>query len=165
LNVRGVLGGWLGGDPLPLERRLSIDGPGTVPGFDFRSGGSPDVGTCDSGTLLAGRPAQCERIALAQLEYRSDLRVSFTNGRDAARRTRFRADGSWVFFVDAGRGWLVNSPGNPLNLARHDLPSLSTYRTDVGAGLDFDLIGVYVAKALSDPTEPMNVFVRVRHRF
>lgn len=165
LNLRAVLGGWLSGDPLPLERRLSIDGPGTVPGFDFRAGGSPDVGTCDSGTILPGRPAQCERIALAQLEYRSDLRVSFTNGRAGARRTRFRADGSWVFFADAGRGWLVNSPGNALNLDRDAVPSLSTYRTDIGAGLDFDLIGLYAAKALSDPKQPMNVFVRVRHRF
>jgi hypothetical protein len=161
LNLRGVLAGWMSGDPLPLERRLSIDGPGTVPGFDFRSGGSPDVGTCDAGTILPGRPAQCERIALAQLEYRNDLHLSFTN----ERAGRFRADGSWVFFADAGRGWLVNAPGNPLNLERHDLPSLSSYRTDIGAGLDFDLLGLYVAKALSDPKEPMNVFVRVRHRF
>lgn len=165
LNVRAVLGGWLSGDPLPLERRLSIDGPGTVPGFDFRASGSPDVGTCSSGADLPGRPAQCERIALAQLEYRTDLRVSFTNGRAGARRTRFRADGSWVFFADAGRGWLVNSPGNPLNLDRDAVPSLSSYRTDIGAGLDFDVLGLYVAKALSDPKQPMNVFVRVRHRF
>jgi hypothetical protein len=165
LNLRGVLGGWLGGDPLPLERRLSIDGPGTVPGFDFRSGGSPDVGTCDSGAILPGRPAQCERIALAQLEYRSDLRLSFTNGRADARRTRFRADGAWIFFADAGRGWLVNSPGSPLNIGHHDLPALSSYRTDIGAGFDFNFIGLYVAKALSEPQEPMNVFVRVRHRF
>ena len=165
LNLRGVLGGWMSGDPLPLERRLSIDGPGTVPGFDFRAGDSPDVGTCDSGAILPGRPSQCERIALAQLEYRNDLRLSFTNGREDARRTRFRADGAWVFFADAGRGWLVNAPGNPLNLGRHDFPPLSSYRTDIGAGLDFNLIAVYLAKALSEPREPMNVFVRVRHRF
>jgi hypothetical protein len=36
LNMRVVLGGWLGGDPLPLERRLSVDGPGALPGFDFQ---------------------------------------------------------------------------------------------------------------------------------
>ena len=165
LNLRAVLGGWLSGDPLPLERRLSIDGPGTVPGFDFRAGGSPDVGTCDSGMILPGRPAQCERIALAQLEYRSDLHLSLTNGLAGTRHAHFRADGSWVFFADAGRGWLVNSPGNALNVGREDVPSLSTYRTDIGTGVDFDLIGLYLAKALSDPTEPMNVFVRVRHRF
>jgi hypothetical protein len=165
LNVRGVLSGWLGGGALPLEHRLSIDGPGTVPGFDFRSADAPDVGTCSSGVTAPGRPAQCERIALAQLEYRKDLRLSFTNGQGGARRTRFRADGAWVFFTDAGRGWLVNAPGNPLDIGRQALPSLSTYRTDIGAGLDFTFFGVYVAKALSAPQEPLNVFVRLRHRF
>ena len=106
-----------------------------------------------------------ERIALGQLEYRSDLRLSVSQGSGESRRTRFRADGAWVFFADAGRGWLVNAPGNPLNYERSDLPPLSTYRTDLGLGLDFDLFGIYLAKALSVPTEPLNLSVRVRHRF
>jgi hypothetical protein len=165
LNLRFVVGGWLSGDPLPLERRLSIDGPGTVPGFDFRSGGTDDVGTCGTSDAPPGRPAQCERIGLAQLEYRSDLRISLSDGGDGSRRTRFRADGAWIFFADAGRGWLVNAPASALNFGRHDFPPLSTYRTDLGAGLDFDLLGIYVAKALSVPQEPLNVFLRVRHRF
>jgi hypothetical protein len=165
LNLRLVLGGWLSGDPLPLQRRLSIDGPGTVPGFDFRSAGGTDVGTCSEGTAPAGRPAQCERVALAQLEYRSDLRVSISRGRGSERRTPLRLDGAWVFFADGGRGWLVNSPGSPLNIGRHDLPSLSSYRTDIGAGLAFQHVGVYFAKSLSVPNEPTNVFLRVRHRF
>jgi len=165
LNLRGVLGGWMGGDALPLERRLSVDGPGSVPGFDFRSALSPDVGTCSAGLEAAGRPAQCERIALAQLEYRQDMRLSVSNGQGGARQTRLRADGAWVFFADAGRGWLVNAPGHPLQLDRQALPPLSTYRTDLGAGVDFTYIGLYVAKALSAPQEPMNVFVRLRHRF
>ena len=165
LNLRVVLGGWVSGDPLPLERRLSIDGPGTVPGFDFRSGGANDVGTCATAGAPAGRPAQCERVGLAQLEYRSDLRISVSERTSEGRRTRFRADGAWIFFADAGRGWLVNAPGSPLNIGRHDFPSLSSYRTDIGAGLDFDLFGIYMAKALSVPQEPLNVFLRVRHRF
>jgi hypothetical protein len=70
-----------------------------------------------------------------------------------------------VFFADAGRGWLVNSPGSALDEGKGKLPSLSSYRTDIGAGLDFNLLGLYVAKALSDPNEPANVFLRVRHRF
>ncbi|MDH5234441.1 MAG: hypothetical protein OEW77_05725, partial [Gemmatimonadota bacterium] len=36
VNMRVVLGGWLGGDELPLQRRLSIGGPGAVEGYDFR---------------------------------------------------------------------------------------------------------------------------------
>jgi outer membrane protein assembly factor BamA len=165
LNLRMVLGGWLSGDALPLERRLSIDGPGTIPGFAFRSPTDTDVGTCATVTAPPGRPAQCERIALAQLEYRSDFHVSIRDWRDESGWNRFRADGAWIFFADAGRGWLVDGPGNPLNFGRHELPPLSTYRTDIGAGLDFNLLGVYAAKALSAPQEPVNVFLRVRHRF
>jgi hypothetical protein len=165
LNVRVVMGGWVSGDPLPLERRLSIDGPGTVPGFDFRTRGGLDVGTCSSQAAPPGRPAQCERVALGQLEYRNDIRLSISDRRGDSRRLRFRADGAWVFFADAGRGWLVNAPGSPLNLGRGVLPPLSSYRTDIGAGVDFDRVGIYLARALSDPTEPMNVFIRVRHRF
>ena len=165
LNLRLVLGGWLSGDPLPLQRRLSIDGPGTVPGFDFRSTVGTDVGTCAEATAPAGRPAQCERVGLAQLEYRSDLHISVSQGRGASRRTRLRLDGDWVFFADAGRGWLVNAPASQLNLGRSDFPPLSTYRTDIGAGLSFEHFGVYVAKALSAPREQVNVFLRLRRRF
>jgi hypothetical protein len=165
LNMRLVTGGWLSGDPLPLERRLSIDGPGTIPGFDFRSVEGIDVGTCSEVSAPPGRPAQCERVALAQLEYRNDLHISVSRGTGAQRRTPLRLDGAWVFFADAGRGWLVNAPESPLNVGRHDLPALSSYRTDLGAGLDFDLLGLYVAKALSEPKEPLNVFLRVRRRF
>lgn len=167
LNLRMVLGGWLSGDPLPLERRLSIDGPGTVPGFDFRTHGERDVATCSSSEVPRGHPAQCERIALGQLEYRSDLHISLSDRRalGSERRTRFRADGQWIFFADAGRGWLVNSPGSALNYGRSVLPPLSSYRTDLGVGLDFERLGIYMARALSDPAEPLNVFVRVRHRF
>lgn len=165
LNLRLVTGGWLSGDPLPVQRRLSIDGPGTIPGFDFRVTSGSDVGTCASGAPIPGRPAQCERIALVQLEYRTDIRLSFSDWSGDTRRTRFRADGAWVFFTDAGRGWLVNSPGNALNVGRRELPALSTYRTDIGGGLDFDVFGIYAAKALSVPQEPLKAFMRVRHRF
>jgi hypothetical protein len=136
-----------------------------VPGFDFRSVGGFDVGTCSDGVAPPGRPAQCERIGLAQLEYKSDLQISLSVGRGSSRRTKFRADGAWGFFADAGRGWLVNAPQSDLNVGRHDFPSLSSYRTDIGGGLDFDRFGIYVAKALSVPKEPANVFLRVRHRF
>jgi outer membrane protein assembly factor BamA len=165
LNLRGVLGGWMGGGPLPLERRLSIGGAGSVPGFDFRSALEPDVGTCSSDEGVPGRPAQCERIALAQLEYRQEMHLSISNVPGGKGPTGFRIDGAWVFFADAGRGWLVNAPGHPMNLDRQALPPLSTYRTDIGAGVDFSYIGFYVAKALSAPQEPMNLLVRLRHRF
>ena len=55
LNMRLVLGGWIDGDPLPLQRRLSVDGPGTLPGYDFRSArAGPDVGACNVGATALG---------------------------------------------------------------------------------------------------------------
>ena len=70
-----MLGGSLHGDRLPLERQVSVGGPGTVPGFDFRRVGiGTDVGQCSPDLWpLPGRPAQCDRVALAQLEYRQEL--------------------------------------------------------------------------------------------
>ncbi len=44
-------------------------------------------------------------------------------------------------------------------------PPVSTFRTDLGLGLDFGGVGVYIAKALSTSAEPLNYFVRLRHRF
>jgi hypothetical protein len=94
LNFRAVLGGWLHGDELPLERRFSVGGAGTLPGFDFRrSVGAEDVGTCAAGGVLPpGRPAQCERMALAQVEYRGDLRVRVFSDVDDDDED----EGSWV---------------------------------------------------------------------
>ncbi len=167
LNLRVVAGGWLSGDPLPLERRLSVDGYASLPGFGFRSAqAGEDVSTCTSGASPWGYPAQCDRIVLAQAEYRSDLHVGlFDWDKDSWLRPHFRADGAWVVFLDTGRGWLVGDGGGPMTYRSGELPALSTFRSDLGAGLDFDVFGLYVAKALSTPGLPARVFVRFQHRF
>ena len=168
LNVRVVLGGWLGGDELPLQRRLSVGGSGTLPGFDFRRFyEANDVGMCTSASdALQGRPAQCERVALVQAEYRGDLLF----GHDWPAADRWlggmrRSDMAWVLFFDAGRGWLVGDPAGEIRYESGSMPPLGTFRTDVGLGIDLGLLGVYVAKSISQSKEPANVFVRIRHRF
>jgi hypothetical protein len=168
LDMRVVLGGWLGGDPLPLERRLSVDGPGTLPGYGFRELSiQPDVGTCSTGVLIPGHPAECDRIALAQVEYRGDLRINFTgNWEDWPRHYHTaHGDAAWVMFIDAGRGWNVGDRSIPGTYGSNALPPLSTFRSDIGLGLDIAGIGVYAAKAVSHGSEPVNFFVRLRHRF
>jgi hypothetical protein len=66
--------------------------------------------------------------------------------------------------VDAGRGWLVGKRAGDLQYPSTSLPGLDTYRTDVGLGLDLGILGIYVAKAVSESKEPANVFVRIRSR-
>jgi outer membrane protein assembly factor BamA len=172
INGRILLGGWLHGDDLPLERRFSVGGIGTVPGFDFRNyePGIVDVSQCtDTGAPPAGNPAQCERVALAQLEYRNELHSSifdFLNARPIRLRgIGFTVQPTAVAFVDAGRGWLVGQPSGTLQYSSRSFPRFGTFRTDIGLGLDLGIIGVYVAKAVSDAKEPANVFLRVHRLF
>jgi outer membrane protein assembly factor BamA len=172
INGRLVLGGWLHGDQLPLERRFSVGGVGTIPGVDFRKfqSGSVDVSQCsDAGAPPPGNPAQCERVALAQLEYRNELHSSlfdFLNSRPIRLRgIGFTVQPTAVAFVDAGRGWLVGPPSGTLQYSSRSIPRFGTFRTDVGLGLDLGIISVYVAKAVSSPKEPANVFLRLRRRF
>jgi hypothetical protein len=172
LNARMVLGGWLNGDELPLERRFSVGGIGTVPGFDYRQydAGAIDVAQCSSGgTPPPGNPAQCERMALVQLEYRNELHSSFFDFLNAKpirlRGIGFTVQPTVVAFVDAGRGWLVGPLTETLQYPSGSFPTFGTFRTDVGLGLDLGLIGVYVAKSVSESKPPANVFLRVRRRF
>ncbi len=179
LNFRALIGGWISGDPLPIERRLSVDGPGAMPGYGFRTQrGGEDLGTCNVGPAFPGQPAMCDRIALVQAEYRGDLHFDFhpdwedqsydspsTRSRTARRARHFQRDGSWVVFADAGRGWLVGQPSGTLSYESGRIPSFDTFRTDIGGGLDFGGVGFYLAKAMSDSGEPLRAFVRLRHRF
>ena len=172
VNARLVLGGWLHGDDLPLQRRFSVGGLGTVPGVDFRQyePGTVDVSQCsDAGPPPPGNPAQCERVALVQLEYRNELHSTlfdFLNARPIRLRSiGFTVRPTAVAFVDAGRGWLVGQPLGTLQYSSRSFPRFGTFRTDVGLGLDLGIIGAYVAKSVSSPKEPANVFLRVHRRF
>jgi hypothetical protein len=165
LNVRVVAGGWMNGDPLPLQRRFSVDGPGALPGYDFRSTSTMGALTCTASGFVPGTPGQCDRMALAQVEYRGDLHFDLFTNWDDDDYMRSHSTGVWVFFADAGRGWLVGAPADSLTYGRNELPQLSTFKTDLGVGLDFDVIGAYVAKAMSAPRQPANFFVRIKHRF
>lgn len=187
LSGRVVAAGWIHGDELPLQRRLSVSGIGALPGIDFREPSlGPDVGQCSTAPAPAGDPAQCERALLAQLEYRVSLRSRPGSiiGRSIRIRSRaFTLNPSLVLFGDAGRGWLVKprdgelaaplppGPARPPERSRDlvysasRIPPVGTFRTDVGAGVDLGLFGIYVAKSLSEPGEPMNIFLRARRRF
>jgi hypothetical protein len=171
LNLRLVVGGWLDGDELPIQRRFALGGAGSLPGYDFRRPPSKDVLLC-GGVTVAGRPGLCERMVVGQIEYRGSLAFRFSSegGFDEEEDERdwklyYSRKGEWVVFFDAGRGWLVGPRSGDVQYGRRAIPPLSTFRTDVGAGLDFELIGFFVAKSVSDAKIPANFFIRLRHRF
>jgi hypothetical protein len=180
INFRLAMGGWLSGDDLPLQRRFSLGGPGTLPGFDFRrledrlDPAALDHLTCGNygavdGMLPVGTPGECERFALAQVEFRGDLDLDPFGILSEDRQWRRRGWGrgtQWVVFADAGRGWLVGTPdARGRTLGKSSLPRLSTFQTDVGLGLVLDDLGIYVAKAVSRSDAPVNFFIRLRPRF
>ncbi len=180
LNFRLALGGWLSGDELPLQRRFSLGGPGSMPGFDFRrvDGNRRNPATVDylgcgdysvqDVILPQGAPAECERFALAQVEFRGDLDIDPFGILDQDREWRRRGWGRgarWVVFADAGRGWLVGPTDGRRVFSRGRLPDLSSFQTDVGFGLLLDDIGIYASKALSQSGSPVNFHIRLRPRF
>jgi hypothetical protein len=178
VNVRAVLGGWTDGDPLPIQRRLAVSGLDALPGFDFRRMiGTADIGTCATGVegvyAALGRPAQCDRMALLQVEWKGDIRLHFFGDDDIGdRRWSFgsKADGTWVLFANSGRGWLVgpttgSTNADELRYARNTVPAIGTWRTDLGGGFDFGDFGVYVAQAVSQSGLKPNVYVRLARRF
>ena len=169
LNLRAVLGGWLGGDRLPLEERLSVGGAGTLPGFGFRSpglGAGTDVAGCGSGgtnpslDIPPGKPAQCDRVALVQGELRHDLHIGLGRW---ARYTQI--DGAWVVFADAGRGWLIGSPDGGLRYPASAFPPVGSFLTDGGVGITLPPIGLYLAEPISRGTGAPRVVVRIVQRF
>jgi len=166
LNLRLVLGGWLGGDPLPLERRMSLGGAGTLPGYDFREHlNGEDVLTC-GGIAAPGAPAQCERVALAQVEYRGNLPFRLFGGSDNGGWSwTFYHPVQWVVFADAGRGWLVHGQVSGERQRVGTFPSLGTFKSDIGIGLDAEVVGIFLAKSLTDPGNAPNFVLRLRHRF
>jgi hypothetical protein len=173
LNTRLLLAGWLSGDDLPLQRRFSLGGPGSLPGFDFRPRGpASGVLTCalpeDPSGHPTGMPAQCERVVLVQVEYRGDIRIDplgIFGGERVGRRRSWGRGAEWVVFVDAGRGWLVGPRWGDLVYGSRTIPPFSTWQADVGAGIRFDDLGFYVAKAISQKGVPANFFVRLAPRF
>jgi outer membrane protein assembly factor BamA len=166
-NIRMVVGGWLEGDALPLQRRLSVGGAGTLPGFDFgkSTGRGADRLQCSEGSNAESQlPALCDRVALLQVEYRGDLSWHGHDGDDSRWWPHELHTPTWVVFADAGRGWRARDDGVTTHPIQ-SFPDFKTFETDVGVGLDFGSASISVAKSLSDRDEPANFVVRLSRRF
>lgn len=168
INTRLIVGGWLHGDALPLQRRLSLSGPGANSGFGFRDRiTTPDGLQCANSVPLSGLPALCDRIVLFSADYRHDIRwlVDLFGGARMIQPDRSGYAG-WVLFSDVGRGWL-KTPRAPKDAVPFDAPrGLESLQSSVGLGLELGQGGVYVAKGLgAPPTRGVQVFVRLVRRY
>lgn len=162
LRVMGRLraDGWLAGDRLPVQRRVSLGGPDLLPGYDFRSFTCAPRGFEDS-----SEPALCDRSIVAQVEVRT--RIGLNLGyrlRDREGGSRFIGieEADLVFLGDVGKAWLAGD--GPEQVAVDRIPSLDEWKVDIGVGLDAGEIGAYLAKGLSGG-EPIKFLVRLQRRF
>jgi surface antigen Omp85-like protein len=165
VNLRLFAGGWIGGDPLPLQQRLSTGGPDPLTGYGFRHS------ACNSAIIdpvFAGtQVAACDRVILAQAEYRGHLSLHWSYGasapEDEGARSLFTLQGpDLVVLADAGQAWLVGS--GPGRLPADRLPTLGSWLADLGLGVDWGGLGLYVAKAVT-AGEPLRFTLRLDHRF
>jgi hypothetical protein len=169
VNLRLVAGGWAGGDPLPLQRRLSLGGPDPMPGHPFRAAACNSAFTdpAFAGTLVAA----CDRVIAFQTEYRGHVKLNWSYnpwkdenpGDEGSRSSLFFLEGlDVVVFADAGQAWLVGD--TPGRVRAGTIPAFSSWLVDAGLGVDWGGFGVYIAKAVTTG-ERLRFTVRLDHRF
>ena len=165
VNLRVFGGGWIGGGPLPLQQRLSTGGADPLAGYGFRH--SACNGDIIDPAFGGTRLAACDRVILAQAEYRGHLALHWSYGSSAPEDERakslFTLQGpDLVVLADAGQAWLVG--GGPGRLPADRLPTLGSWLADLGLGIDWGGLGMYVAKAVT-AGEPLRFTLRLDHRF
>ncbi len=165
VNLRLLAGGWLGGDPLPLQRRLSTGGADPLAGYGFRhTACNRDItDAAFTGTLVAA----CDRVMLVQAEYRGHISLhwAYNSSRpeDEESKSLLALRGpDLVVLGDAGQAWLVGS--GPGRLPADRLPTPGSWLADLGMGVDWGGFGLYVAKAVT-AGEPLRFTLRLDHRF
>ncbi len=165
VNLRVLAGGWIGGDPLPLQQRLSIGGADPLVGYGFRH--SACNGDILDPAFAGSRVAACDRVILTQVEYRGHIALhwSYNSSRpeDEQAKSLFTLQGpDLVVLGDAGQAWLVGS--GPGRLPSDRLPTLGSWLANLGLGIDWGGFGLYVAKAVT-AGEPLRFTLRLDHRF
>jgi hypothetical protein len=161
-NLRVIGGGWIAGDPLPVQRRVSLGGPDILPGHEFRSQNCAPAGYSD-----AAQTALCDRTLAVQAEVRFRFHLNLREKLGAQdllllERLIGAEQADVVLFGDMGKGWL--SGDGPGRVPNDKLPSLREWQYDVGLGLDLDGIAVYVATPVGEPWAPRITF-RLQRRF
>ena len=162
MGTRLFASGYAGGDPLPIQRRVSLGGSDFLPGYDFRAFACAPDGFNDPAL-----PALCDRMMVAQVDFRTRLNLGLGyRYRDETRREIDRFIGidqaDLVVYLDGGKGWLTGD--GPGRVPDERIPSLSEWKADIGVGLDAGGLGIYLSRALTDG-QPVRLGLRLQRRF
>ena len=162
VNVRFTGAGWLSGDPLPLQRRVSLGGPDILPGYGFRA-----LNCAPSGFVDPAEASLCDRTLSAQIEVRTRLPIGIPfrvhNADLAALQQIFGIEqADLVLMGNAGKAWL--SGEGPGRVPNDRIPKLNEWDADIGVGLDTGGLGLYVAKSLA-ASRPLRLILRLQRRF
>lgn len=160
VNLRAVGGGWIGGDPLPIQRRLSLGGPDILPGYAFR------WATCDEGAPQdPSMAAWCDRSLALQAELRTRLDLGLLyryKDREQVEQAFGLDQVDFVVHADMGKSWLTGE--GPGRVPNDKIPTLDEWLYDVGIGVDAGGVGAYLSKALTSG-QPIRFFLRLQRRF
>jgi hypothetical protein len=162
VNLRVVGAGWAGGDPLPIQRRVSLGGSDLMPGYPFR-----DQNCAPDGYTDASKAALCDRMMAAQGELRFRFRFGLRERLGAQdwlvlERLLGTDQMDFVLFGDMGKAWL--SGDGPGRVPNNRLPVLSEWAYDAGIGLDLDGLAIYAATPVTGGWSP-RITLRLQRRF
>ncbi|MCA9768071.1 MAG: polymer-forming cytoskeletal protein [Gemmatimonadetes bacterium] len=147
--------GWLGGDPLTIQRRQALRGGDELPGYAFRAL------RCDPRRRPdPAQPALCDRRMTAQVELRRTLDLRLTTALGPYALGLEQPD--LVLFADAGSAWLAGD--GPGQVPTNRIQALGEWRGDLGVGLDAGWAGLYLARSFTDDL-PVRVVLRLQQRF
>ena len=161
-SVRVLAAGWIGGHPLPIQRRLSLGGPDILPGYGFR-----DFNCAPAALTDPSRPGLCDRMLAVQAEVRTRLRVGLPIATSdpylsAAQRLLNIREPDLVIFGDAGKAWITGE--GPGRVPNNRIPVLREWAYDVGVGFDAGGLGVYLSQPLNGGG-PLMLTARLQRRF
>jgi len=162
ISGRAFFNGWVGGDALPMQRRISLGGPSILPGDAFRQ-----ITCTPEGVPNPSQAGLCDREMFFQVEFRTRLNLGWhytvhqgeSGGGD---RIIGIQNADIVFLSDLGNAWLSGS--GPGHVPNNRLPSLDLWQADIGAGVDLGFIGAYLAKSITGDG-PLRLSVRLQRRF
>ena len=162
VNLRFTGAGWLGGDPLPIQRRVSLGGPDILPGYGFR-----DLNCAPSGFVDPAEASLCDRTLAAQVEVRTRLPITIPfrirNADIAALQQILGIErAELVLMGNAGKAWL--SGEGPGRVPNGRIPKFGEWDADIGVGLDTGGLGVYAAKSVA-VSRPLRFVLRLQRRF